>query len=125
MLRLPVLLLAICAAGPVVAQDWNLRGSDAILDAAAMARIADGGSLRFYDDGLSRFSAGGAYSYTYANDGGTAFGRFRVEAEGIICIDYRNGMSRCDKYVRNDGRLVLLTTNGERFPVKEETGVRP
>ncbi len=112
-------------ASAVMAQDWNLRDSDMVLDDAGLAQIADGGSLTYYDDGVSQFSAGGAYSYTYANNGGTAFGRFRIEGDGRICIDYRNGFSRCDMYVRNDGRLVLLTEKGERFPVKIELSVRP
>ncbi len=107
------------------AQDWNLRRDDVVLDQAALALIADGGSLTYYDDGVSLFSAGGSYSYTYANGGGTAFGRFRVEDQGQICIDYRNGFSRCDTYVRNGARLVLLTEKGERFPVKTAIDVGP
>ncbi len=117
-------VLVFCAGG-VAADEWNLRDSDQVLDTVAMAHIADGSSLTFFDDGVSLFSAGGAYSYTYANNGGTAFGRFRVMDEGVICIDYRNGFGRCDKYVRNAGRLVLLTEDGERYPVKIEAGVSP
>ncbi|MCE8007310.1 hypothetical protein [Aestuariivita sp.] len=115
----------VLAASGATAQDWNLRDSDAVLGAAEMAMIADGGSLTYYDDGVSLFSAGGAYSYTYADGGGTAFGQFRIEEGGQICIDYRNGFARCDMYVRNNGRLVLLTADGERYPVKVETGVAP
>lgn len=118
----PILALL---ASPVAAEGWNLRDSDQVLDADALARIADGGSLTYFDDGISQFSAGGAYSYTYANNGGTAFGSFRVQTDGVICIDYRNGFGRCDKYVRNAGRLVLLTEDGERYPVKIEAGVSP
>jgi len=116
----PVLALV---ASTATAQDWNLRDTDQVLDAEALGLIADGGALTYFDDGVSLFSAGGAYSYTYANNGGTAFGRFRLAGEGQICIDYRNGFSRCDMYVRNGGRLVLLTENGERFPIKIEEGV--
>lgn len=116
--------LALCAS-TATAQDWNLRDTDVVLDADALGLIADGGSLTYFDDGVSLFSAGGSYSYTYANNGGTAFGRFRVEGQGQICIDYRNGFSRCDMYVRNAGRLVLLTENGERYPIKIEESVAP
>ena len=116
-------LLFVFFSGAAAADNWNLRDSDQILDADALAGFADGGSITFFDDGVSLFSAGGAYSYTYANGGGTAFGRFRIEDDGVICIDYRNGFSRCDLYVRNGGRLVLLTEDGERYPVKAETGV--
>lgn len=116
----PVLALV---ASTATAQDWNLRATDQVLDAEALGLIADGGALTYYDDGVSLFSAGGAYSYTYANNGGTAFGRFRVEGDGQICIDYRNGFSRCDMYVRNGGRLILLTEDGERYPIKIEKDV--
>ena len=112
-------------ASTATAQDWSFRDADVVLDADALDQIADGGVLTYYDDGVSLFSAGGSYSYTYANNGGTAFGRFRVEGEGQICIDYRNGFSRCDMYVRNAGRLVLLTEDGERYPVKNEEGIAP
>ena len=117
-------VLAVLASS-AAAQEFNLRTSDVVLDASALALIADGGSLTYFDDGVSLFSAGGAYSYTYANGGGTAFGRFRVEEGGRICIEYRNGFERCDMYVRNGGRLVLLTAGGERYPVKSEAGILP
>jgi len=96
------------------AQGWSLRTGDEVLESDALARIADGAALTYFDDGVSLFSAGGAYSYTYANNGGTAYGTFRIEADGVICIAYRNGFSRCDKYVRNNGRLTLVTEDGER-----------
>lgn len=112
-------------ASPVAADGWNLRDGDRVLDPDAIALIADGGALTYFDDGISLFSAGGAYSYTYANNGGTAFGRFSVQSDGVICIEYRNTFSRCDKYVRNAGRLVLLTEDGERYPVKSEKGTLP
>ena len=44
---------------------------------------------------------------------------FEIGEQGQICIQYRNGFGRCDTYVRNAGRLVLLTEKGERFPVRE------
>ena len=118
----PILALM---ASTATAQDWNLREADQVLDADALGLIADGGSLTYFDDGVSLFSAGGSYSYTYANNGGTAFGQFRVAGDGQICIDYRNGFSRCDMYVRNAGRLVLLTEDGERYPIKREEGIAP
>ena len=100
------------------AQDWALRDGDVILDQQALSELSQGAALTFFDDGTSRFSAGGSYSYTYAS-GESAFGRFEIGEQGQICIQYRNGFGRCDTYVRNAGRLVLLTEKGERFPVRE------
>lgn len=105
---------------PSAAQDFALRDGDQMFTRAALAEAVTGQTLTFYDDGQSRFSAGGSYSYTYApvNGGGTQFGTFAVMEDGIICIVYRNGWDRCDMYVRSSGRLVVLTQEGERYPVR-------
>ncbi|MEQ3710852.1 MAG: hypothetical protein ABNH38_03200 [Tateyamaria sp.] len=95
-----------------------MRSSDTILDRGAVSVLIDGNTLTFFDDGQSKFSAGGAYSYTYANGGGTAFGRYEIAENGTVCIAYRNGFGRCDRYVENAGRFVLLTEKGERFPIR-------
>ncbi len=109
--------LSICLAAPASAQDWNLRDGDVALSPAEIASRVVGHTLVFYDDGESKFSAGGSYSYTYRG-GGTAFGTFEVGADGMICISYQNGWSRCDKYILNGERLVLLTEEGDRFPIR-------
>ncbi len=107
---------------PALAQDFALRDSDTRFGRAELEAELAGRTLTFFDDGESRFSPGGAYSYTYGpvNGGGTQFGTFTVLPEGIVCILYRNGMDRCDMYVRSNGRLVVLTEEGERFPVRPE-----
>lgn len=105
-------------ACPALAQDWALRSGDRVLGQAEVARLVEDRTLVFFDDGRSRFSSGGAYSYTYANGGGTAFGTFEVGADGTVCIAFRNGFSRCDRYVDAGGRVVMLTQKGERFPVR-------
>lgn len=107
---------------PLIAQDWALRASDERFDATGIEAEVTGRTLTFYDDGQSKFSAGGAYSYTYsmANGGGSQFGTWSASPDGIICISYRNGFSRCDMYVLADGRLVVLTEEGGRFPVRPD-----
>lgn len=74
-------------------------------------------TLIFYEGGQSRYSVGGAYSYSYQG-GGTAFGRFQIEGDGTICIAFNNGRSRCDAFVRSHGRLVMITQSGDRFPIR-------
>lgn len=110
-----IILLTLCAA-PV--WSWELRPGDAVVDPATMP----GRALTFYDDGVSRYSAGGSYSYTYsaANGGGTAYGTFAAQPDQSICITYRNGFARCDLLVENAGRLVLITEKGERYPVRPD-----
>jgi hypothetical protein len=88
-----------------------------VLDRSEVIGMTAGPALEFYEGGVSRYSAGGAYSYSYAG-GGTAFGSFTVAQDGMICIAYRNGHGRCDKFVRSHGRLVMLTADGRRFAVR-------
>ena len=104
-------------AAPVVAQDWALRDSDRVLSLAEVELLTSGQTLVFYDDGRSKYSQGGAYSYTYAS-GEAAFGSYVIAEDGTVCIEYRNGFGRCDRYVEASGRIVLLTENGLRFPIR-------
>jgi hypothetical protein len=117
-----VLALCLVAVGTALcAQDWALRTGDRLLDAGQVRTLTEGRTLEFHDRGRSKYSHGGAYSYTYAS-GLSAFGRYRVEADGTVCVTYRNGAGRCDRYVQNGGQIVLLTERGERFPVRNGTG---
>lgn len=102
---------------PAFAEGWPLRSGDRALTHAEVRALTEGQTLVFYDDGQSKFSAGGAYSYTYAS-GEAAYGRYRVEADGTVCIEYRNGFARCDLYVESGARIVMLTEKGERYPLR-------
>jgi hypothetical protein len=117
-MRYLALLLSFVAT-VVVAQDWAMRDGDRVLAQAEVADLTIGQTLVFYDDGRSMFSAGGAYSYTYAS-GDSAFGAYEIAADGTVCIAFRNGFSRCDRYVENGSRIVMLTQKGERFPIRPE-----
>lgn len=112
------LIALLCLAAPVSAQDWAFRTTDTVLDGPAVSALIEDNTLVYFDDGQSKFSAGGAYSYTYAGGGGTAFGQYEIAQDGTVCIAYRNGFGRCDRYVENAGRFVMLTERGERFPIR-------
>ncbi|MEM7318825.1 MAG: hypothetical protein AAF408_07360 [Pseudomonadota bacterium] len=119
MTRIAPLAFAVILSGPAFAADWELRPGDVPLSPDELSALA-GETLVFFDDGQSKYSAGGAYSYTYsaANGGGTAYGTYRVAEDGSICTEFRNGASRCDLYVRDGNRLVLIDEKGQRFPVR-------
>lgn len=120
------LLLALCLlATPVSAQDWITRDGDTRLSAEALDDRLRGQVLAFFDNGQSRFFADDRYSYTYAGPegigtGGTAYGTFTIHSDSTVCIAFLNGFSRCDLYVENAGRLVLVTEEGDRFPIRAE-----
>lgn len=104
---------------PAAAAEWQLKPGDRPLSAAELAALP-GQAFRFFDGGESRYGAAGAYSYTYSaeNGGGTAWGSYRLLPDGSICVDFVNGFSRCDLYVRNGERVILITEEGARFPVR-------
>ena len=120
-MRLMFAAVLMCLALPVVAQEFAVRDSDRVLDADGMAADVVGRTHEFFDGGVSFFSVSGTYTYTYS-DGGRAYGRYALKddgQDGVVCSDFDNGFSRCDKYVHDGTRLVLLTEDGNRFPVKE------
>lgn len=112
---LPILCsLAFTAA---VAQDWALHDGDRALTRAEVEALTLGRTIEFYDDGRSQYSAGGSYSYTYAS-GASAFGEYDIAEDGTVCVRFRNGFDRCDRYVEAGSLIVLLTENGLRFPIR-------
>jgi hypothetical protein len=113
-----VALLAAGIAAPVGADSYALRAGDERLDAQAMRSRLSGHVLTFYDDGQSEYYVDGRYTYTYAGDGGTAYGYWRVTEDGAVCVDFVNGFARCDLYVMNGVRMILLDERGDRYPVR-------
>ena len=112
------LIFALLIASPSWAAEWPTKPGDIPLSPVELEQLA-GRTLTFYDDGQSKFSAGGAYSYTYAS-GDSAFGTYSIAQDGSVCIAYRNGFSRCDLYVRSGDRLILIDEKGDRYPVRGE-----
>ena len=116
-MKLILTALSLIVLPLAVSAEWALRDSDRILTRTEVEDLTAGNTLVFYDDGRSTYGAEGAYSYTYAS-GASAVGRYRIEDDGTVCIRYPNGFGRCDRYVENGSRIVLLTEKGLRFPVR-------
>ena len=116
-MRLFLTALFICLPVVASAQNWKLRDNDSRLDSNQLAEALVDQKIVFFDNGESTFSPDGAYSYTY-DQGGTAYGRYTIGEDSTVCIAYDNGFSRCDMYVRNGNKLVLLTEDGLRFPIR-------
>jgi len=111
--------LLLCLATPLSAAEWALRPGDHPFDAKDLAALP-GQVFRYYDDGESRFWANGAYAYTYSaqNGGGTAWGSYVVAEDGSVCVTFINGSSRCDLYVHDGNRTLLITEEGDRYPMR-------
>jgi len=112
-----ILLSLMLTATPLMAQDWNTRATDQLLSESELADRIVGQTITFYDNGKSQFYDDGRYTYTY-DGGGTAYGYFELQPNGVVCIDYVNGFKRCDRFVLSGAGLVLLTEAGDRFPLR-------
>lgn len=113
-----VLIAMLALASPLLAEDWKMRSEDVLFDQAGLRQELSGKTLVFFDDGRSVYGEDGYYSYTYGG-GGTWEGRWRVEDSSLVCVTFVTDVTRCDRIVRHGDRLVVLTSDGERFPVKQ------
>ena len=123
-----LILPLVLAATPALAQSVDTRDGDALIPASELDTRLRGQVLTFFDDGQSHFYNDGRYTYAYAlGEGGYAYGYFEVTGDSTVCIDYVNGFNRCDVFVENGGRLVLITGEGDRFPIRsaEDAGPDP
>ncbi len=120
-------ILILClVATPLSAQTIDTRPGDVVIPADALDTRLRGQELIFFDDGVSHFYNDGRYTYAYdLGEGGYAYGYFEVTGDGTVCIDYVNGFARCDAYVENNGRLIMITQDGDRFPIRTTRDAGP
>lgn len=116
-----LLVLACVVAAPAAAQ--GLRDGDAKLTAGALHERLAGMSVRFHDGSEARFSRAGDYTYRYRPQDPAFGGTYLATEDSQVCVTFSGGFRRCDTYVMNGGRLVLITRDGLRFPVKTLTGL--
>ena len=111
-----LLVAGLIFAGTMVSAQ-GMRDGDALFSDGELAEALLGASHTFFDGGRSSFSTTDLYSYTYP-DGGVAYGRYEVRDGSVVCTFFNHGFERCDTYVKNGERLVLINEEGVRFPVK-------
>ncbi len=104
----------------VFAQD-GVRTSDRILPVAELQILLSGQTVEFFDGSKSRYASDGDYGYTYTDDGPVWSGRYSVVGPSEVCVDFDNGSARCDFLVSDGNRMVLITSDGTRFPVRNIT----
>ncbi len=99
----------------------GLRASDTVLDRSQMEELLTGRLVEFYDGSKSRYEANGRYAYTYTDDGPEWVGTYSLSDDSLVCVDFDNGSARCDRFVRDGNRVVLIIEDGTRFPVRNLT----
>lgn len=107
------LSLLLCPA-VLPAQGWDWPASD-------FDGLYTGEKLRF--TAAPRVAPDGSVQRQLPSRPSQDFGLFTLRPDGRLCIDYDDGTSRCDFYLR-EGRMHLLLTRGQgRFPFRFELGV--
>lgn len=97
-----------------------MRDDDILFTMADLDTRLRGQTLIFYDDGEAQYFTNDSYRYTYADSGGSAEGQYKIFPGSIVCIDFTNGFSRCDRFVLNNDRLVMITETRNRFPIRPD-----
>ena len=100
-----------------LAQD-GIRAGDVVPSPRELTDLLEGQVVEFYDGSKSRYGRKGQYSYTYTDDGPEWTGTFTVQEDSQLCVDFDNGSARCDRFVRNGERVILIIDDGTRFPVR-------
>lgn len=70
--------------------------------------LDEGSSLQYRRDG----------TYVYTLGGRVSQGKWRIGANGAVCIDFVNGGGRCDFYLEQNGSLYLKNSYGKLFKVR-------
>ncbi|WP_432449749.1 hypothetical protein [Aliiroseovarius marinus] len=103
---------------PGTAEEWKTRPDDIPLSPAQLSQALVGKTVIFHDNGRSDFLENGSYSYTYG-EGGTWLGHYTLNPDSIVCVTFVTGTSRCDLFVFANEKLVVITQDGLRFPIRE------
>ena len=118
-MRWCAVVLSVLAA---TASAQGAREGDRAFGAAELAAVLSGQTLEFFDASLARYAHDRSYSYRYRPGDPPFVGAWETNADSEVCVVFDNGFSRCDRIVEAGGRLVLITAEGLRFPVR---AVRP
>lgn len=119
-MQLRLLIPALFAATVANAQD-GVRPDDVLLDVGELESLLKGQVVEFFDGSKSRYSPDGVYGYTYTDDGPVWSGRYAIVGLSEVCVDFDNGSRRCDFLVNDGNRMVLVTSDGTRFPIRNIT----
>ena len=86
----------------------NISLADVPVPAAELTKIISGKTVSIGNQSAV-YSANGTYTFA-----GGFPGKWRVSA-GRICVDFNDGRARCDRIVRDNGQLYMITEqNGFR-----------
>ena len=112
-----ILFFMLCLAGPAMAQQ-GVRASDERYGQTELTGLLSDHAVEFFDGSVSRYRGDGIYSYKYTEADRPWLGAWQVTAQGQVCVTFDNGSNRCDTFVSDGSRMVMIIADGTRFPVR-------
>ena len=107
-MRLGVLAATVLVSVPAVAQQ--------AITGAEIRELVSGRTVDFSRDGSASYAADGQYEFYNKNNGATSRGKWSVQGDRL-CVDFDNGVNRCDQFVRSGSGVALKNARGQTFPV--------
>lgn len=108
------LIASLLVVVPGMTDVWNVRPWDTRLTLPEIEDYVIGNKIAFPDGAVAIYGDDGSYSYIY--DGGNRFdGKYTMASDGSLCVTFENGRGRCDLYVLQGERLMLINEEGGRF----------
>jgi hypothetical protein len=114
-----ILSAALAAAASAVGAQSGLRDTDRPYGRAELVALLSEHAVEFHDGGVSRYRGDGAYSFKYTDTDRPYLGTYAVGEGGEVCVTFLSGSRRCDTFVADDQRMVLIIGDGTRFPVRD------
>ena len=107
-----------CLASGSIAEGikWNFADGDQRVTGEFVKNLVLGKKLRYDKAGTEHYNSDGSYMFTYQKEKWIPKG-YEFFEDGMRCLDYRNGL-RCDMYVVNSKKLVMINSQGYRYVAK-------
>lgn len=81
-----------------------------------LRQILTGRTITVADGRTLEYGRSGSYQET-RNGQPIAVGQYRIR-DVSVCVQFTNGLSRCDSFVENNGQLFVEDRNGTRLPAQ-------
>jgi len=112
---LALVVVFICSVTTSVSAQQALAGDE-------LRTLISGKNIRFSDgSGVATYKTDGKYEFFImragANAGATVRGKWSVNGNRV-CVDFDNGQSRCDQYIKEGGSISLKNSMSGKIPVQ-------